>query len=783
MKMKFTLLFFIVLLICSNSIFSQSPPEAINYQMVIRSNTNVLIASQSIAVRAMIRSGSPSGTVVYSERHQVQTNVQGLVNFAIGQGSILSGVFSTIQWGNNTTFWLDVAVDFSAGTNYINYGTQQLISVPYALYAKTAGAILSKWMSGSGVPSANQGIQGDYFLDVQTGNIFNKLPNGTWVLVTNITGPQGLVGANGATGANGLNALTKTTSVAAGANCATGGVKLECGPDTNGNGVLDAGEIVPGLTNYICNGAIGPQGPIGLTGATGPIGLTGAAGATGANGAVGPQGPIGLTGATGPIGLTGAAGATGANGAVGPQGPIGLTGAAGANGAIGPQGPIGLTGAAGANGAIGPQGPIGLTGAAGLIGATGPTGLTGAMGATGAIGPQGPIGLTGATGPQGPIGLTGATGPQGPIGLTGAIGPQGPIGLTGAAGLIGATGPTGSTGATGAAGQTGPTGLTGATGATGPIGPTGFLSAGTTAGNTPYWNGTSWITNSSNIFNNGGNVGLGISSPADKLHINQGNILVDNYFSGILKLTGDGPTFAPGHVVLESRNGSNRRGLGVFMYDLIGSTEWYVGRPYAQAPGSDSWVINRSTGGHDAGNSGLDQLGNIGNQTLLRVLSNGNVGIGTSAPTSLLSVNGTADKIGGGTWATFSDKRVKSDIKPFTDGLDLLMKLKPVTFKYNEKSGYSDMNKTFVGFIAQDVEKVAPYMVSSYDDSEGPSGLKDKRQFDESALSKIMLNAIQEQQVMIQEQQKLIDAFKEINENHQKSIEKLSIEIEQLKNH
>jgi hypothetical protein len=152
-----------------------------------------------------------------------------------------------------------------------------------------------------------------------------------------------------------------------------------------------------------------------------------------------------------------------------------------------------------------------------------------------------------------------------------------------------------------------------------------------------------------------------------------------------------------------------------------------------------------------------------------RVLSNGNVGIGTSTPTSLLSVNGTADKIGGGAWATFSDERVKSEVKPFTDGLNLLLKLKPVTFKYNEKSGYSDMNKTFVGFIAQDVEKVAPYMVSSYDDSEGPSGLKDKRQFDESALSKIMLNAIQEQQKMIEEQNKTIqDLIKRLEELEKK---------------
>jgi len=163
---------------------------------------------------------------------------------------------------------------------------------------------------------------------------------------------------------------------------------------------------------------------------------------------------------------------------------------------------IGPQGLSGATGATGPQGPIGLTGATGATGPQGPIGLTGAVGATG---PQGPVGLTGAIG---------ATGPQGTIGLTGAVGatgPAGPIGTTGATGL------TGPAGANGAAGATGPTG---ATGPQGPVGATGLLSNGTIAGNTPYWNGTSWITNSSNIFNNGGNVGIGTASPNSKLNVN-----------------------------------------------------------------------------------------------------------------------------------------------------------------------------------------------------------------------------------------------------------------------
>jgi len=111
----------------------------------------------------------------------------------------------------------------------------------------------------------------------------------------------------------------------------------------------------------------------------------------GVDGAVGPQGPIGLTGAAGP------------------QGPIGLTGA------TGPQGPIGLTGA---TGATGPQGVAGINGTNGVDGAVGPMGAVGPQGPIGLTGPQGPQGVAGASivGPQGPVG---PAGPQGPIGTGG----------------------------------------------------------------------------------------------------------------------------------------------------------------------------------------------------------------------------------------------------------------------------------------------------------------------------------------------------------------------------
>ncbi|MDD3876499.1 MAG: hypothetical protein PHT69_07740 [Bacteroidales bacterium] len=156
--------------------------------------------------------------------------------------------------------------------------------------------------------------------------------------------------------------------------------------------------------------------------------------------------------------------------------------------------------------AIGPQGPIGLTGPAGAVGPTGPMGLTGLTGLTG---PEGDMGMIG---PPGPTGLTG------PSGAVGATGPQGPQGVQGNTGAVGAAGIAGNTGAKGATGVTGAAGANGATGPTGPTGATGPLVAGA-SGYTLRHDGASWVGNNI-IYNDGTNVGIGTSSPNQKLHVN-----------------------------------------------------------------------------------------------------------------------------------------------------------------------------------------------------------------------------------------------------------------------
>jgi hypothetical protein len=138
-KMCFRYLWIFLLLLWGFHAYSQVP-EGINFQLVVRSFSNTLIANSSLSMRVQIKQGSAIGTIVYSEKHAVSTNQQGLASFVIGQGTILSGNFSSINWENGPYFAC-FGVDFSNGNNFQDYGSQQLMSVPYALHAKTAGSV------------------------------------------------------------------------------------------------------------------------------------------------------------------------------------------------------------------------------------------------------------------------------------------------------------------------------------------------------------------------------------------------------------------------------------------------------------------------------------------------------------------------------------------------------------------------------------------------------------------------------------------------------------------
>ena len=136
MKRIFILL--LVVIIALNS-WAQAP-QKMSYQAVVRNASNNPVVSSAVGMKISILQGSASGTTVYAETQTATTNDNGLVSVEIGTGALVSGNFATIDWSAGTYF-VKTETDPTGGTSYTITGTSQLMSVPYALHAKTAQSI------------------------------------------------------------------------------------------------------------------------------------------------------------------------------------------------------------------------------------------------------------------------------------------------------------------------------------------------------------------------------------------------------------------------------------------------------------------------------------------------------------------------------------------------------------------------------------------------------------------------------------------------------------------
>ena len=155
-----------------------------------------MLQNQTVGFQFTILQGSATGTAVYQETFSETTNSYGLVNLDIGLGTVISGTFSTIDWSQGPYF-IQTGLDISGGTNYSIMSTNELMSVPYALYAKTSGG-----------------------------------------------GPQGPPGATGSTGPQGPSSITQQTVLNVGdPKCPNGGLQIESGTDLDTNNILSPSEI------------------------------------------------------------------------------------------------------------------------------------------------------------------------------------------------------------------------------------------------------------------------------------------------------------------------------------------------------------------------------------------------------------------------------------------------------------------------------------------------------------------------------------------------------------
>jgi hypothetical protein len=133
MKLK-SIIFCLAVLICSG-LMSQTSPPGIPYQAIVRNAEGIVSANVAVSVKFTLHENTTDGNIEYQEVHTVTSNGQGLIALVIGQGVSQQSTFSNIDWSSTIKF---LQVEMDLGTGYVDLGTQQMMSVPFAMYAAKA---------------------------------------------------------------------------------------------------------------------------------------------------------------------------------------------------------------------------------------------------------------------------------------------------------------------------------------------------------------------------------------------------------------------------------------------------------------------------------------------------------------------------------------------------------------------------------------------------------------------------------------------------------------------
>ena len=222
-----------------------------------------------------------------------------------------------------------------------------------------------------------------------------------------------------------------------------------------------------------------------------------------------------------------------------------------------------------------------------------------------------------------------------------------------------------------------------------------------------------------------GNVGFGTASPSTNIDVFGNTILLGSDASATTRTTA---------VVKLSRLALPPFTTGNLNFAAFGAAADSANNISSIGGGASGFsaatVILFSTAANTNTDTGTERM---------RITSVGRVGIGTTTPDQLLSVNGDASKIGGGSWQTFSDERLKNISGPFTSGLSAVMRLQPLRYQYrpNNAAGITP-NGEHIGLGAQSVQKVVPEAVTA-----NASGYL---MVNNDPIIFAMLNAIKEQQ-------------------------------------
>jgi hypothetical protein len=158
--MKSISLVFVFILTIHTYLLSQSVsstvPNKFNYQSVIRDTSGQLVVNQPVGLRISLQRG-PQMTNLYVETHLINTNSNGLLTTIIGSGQPMIGLMDSIDWSLGNVF-VKTEIDPTGGTNYSLIGNREMLSVPYALHARSAEV---PGLPGPQGPAGPRGIPGE----------------------------------------------------------------------------------------------------------------------------------------------------------------------------------------------------------------------------------------------------------------------------------------------------------------------------------------------------------------------------------------------------------------------------------------------------------------------------------------------------------------------------------------------------------------------------------------------------------------------------------------------
>ena len=182
----------LVLLFITNFTYSQVP-ESFKYQSAIRNSENIVLNERQVGVRFSIIQGMIGGTEVYSETFQTLSNEFGIINLEIGRGQTNDN-FENIDWENGP-FYIETSIDVEGGTSYLKMGTSQLLSVPYALHAKTADRVIDNRLNSFYVGQDTLGGIVFYVYQTQNGTQKGLIVSKTEIIGTWSNSTNTLIGA------------------------------------------------------------------------------------------------------------------------------------------------------------------------------------------------------------------------------------------------------------------------------------------------------------------------------------------------------------------------------------------------------------------------------------------------------------------------------------------------------------------------------------------------------------------------------------------------------------